>query len=134
MMGPMDVENREAIRELLHRYCHYVDAGDADKWAGLYVEDGSFDLGTGRGPIQGRAALREFAAAFRAGTGLHLSANPIISIEGDEATVSSYVVVIGGAGDPKINLAGRYEDRLRQVGGEWLIWSRCLYPQMRRSG
>jgi hypothetical protein len=129
----MDVENREAIRELLHRYCHYVDAGDADKWAGLYVEDGSFDLGTGRGPIQGRAALREFAAAFRAGTGLHLSANPIISIEGDEATVSSYVVVIGGGDDPKINLAGRYADRLRQVGGEWLIWSRCLYPQMRRS-
>jgi uncharacterized protein (TIGR02246 family) len=132
MMVVMDVDDREAIRELLHRYCHYVDAGDADKWADLYVEDGSFDLGTGRGPIQGRAALRKFATAFRAGAGLHLSANPIISVEGEEATVSSYVVVIGGAEDPKINLAGRYEDHLRQAGGEWLIRSRCLHPQMRR--
>jgi hypothetical protein len=129
----MDVENREAIRELLHRYCHYVDAAATDKWAGLYAEDGSFDLGTGSGPIQGREALRAFAAAFRADTGLHLSANPVISIEGDEATVSSYVVVIGGREDPKVNLAGRYEDRLRRVGGEWFIWSRCLHPQMRRS-
>jgi ketosteroid isomerase-like protein len=133
MMDSMDVENREAIRELLHRYCHYVDAGDADKWAGLYAEDGSFNLGAGRGPIQGRAALREFASRFRAGTGLHLSANPVIAVEGDEASVSSYVVVIGGAEDPKVNLAGRYEDRLRRVGGEWFIGSRCLYPQMRRS-
>jgi uncharacterized protein (TIGR02246 family) len=129
----MDVEHREAIRELLHRYCHYVDAGDADRWAGLYAEDGSFDLGMGGSPIRGRVALREFATAFRAGTGLHLSANPIISIDGDEATVSSYVVVIGGREDPKINLAGRYDDRLRQIDGVWLIRSRCLSPQMRRS-
>jgi len=63
------------------------------------------------------------------GLGLYLSANPVIAVDGDEATVESYVVVISGADEPALRLAGRYEDRLRRVGGAWKFARRELHPQ-----
>jgi len=126
----MTTEDRESIRELLHKYCHYADAPDADKWAALFTEDGSFHIGSE--PVEGRPALRELASGF-AGGGMHVSANAVISLEGDRATVSSYVLLLGGAEDPTVRLGGRYEDILRKVDGEWLFASRQFSIQMRRS-
>jgi ketosteroid isomerase-like protein len=130
MIARMTTEDREAIRELLHRYCHHADAPDAEKWAALYTEDGSFRMGSE--PVEGRPALHELASGF-AGGGMHVSANAVISLKGDEATVSSYVVLLGGTDDPAVRLGGRYEDRLRKVDGEWLFASRQFSIQLRRS-
>jgi hypothetical protein len=130
MIARMTIEDRESIRELLHKYCHFADAPDAAQWAGLYTEDGSFRIGPE--PVEGRPALRELASGF-AGGGLHISANALIAVEGDEATVSSYVLVLGGTEDPQVRLGGRYEDRLRKVDGEWLFASRQCVVQLRRS-
>lgn len=127
----MTIEDRAAIQDLLYQYCHYADAADTDGWLSLYVEDGSLDMGMGGPPIDGKEALRGFASARRPGVGLHLCANPVISVDGDEATAASYVVVLGGNDDPKVRLAGRYEDRLRKVDGQWRFISRRLQPQMR---
>jgi len=63
--------------------------------------------------------------------GIHISVNPIITIDGDVASIESYVVVIGRVDDPRVVLAGRYEDRLRRVEGEWRFVSRRLERQMR---
>jgi ketosteroid isomerase-like protein len=125
------IEDHEAIRELLHKYCHYVDSADTEGWLSLYVDDGSLDMGMGGPPFAGKEALRTFASARRPGTGLHLSANPIITVDGNEATVVSYVVVIGGNDDPRVRLAGRYEDRMRRAGSQWRFVTRRLDPQMR---
>lgn len=88
-------------------------------------------MGFGGEPFVGTQALREFASARRPGTGLHLSANQVISVDGDEAAVESYVVVLGGPEDPRVRLAGRYSDRLRRVQGSWRFVSRRLDPQLR---
>jgi len=127
----MTTEDIEAIRELLYRYCYYADNADTDAWLSLYVDDGSLDMGMGRAPFVGKEALREFASARRPGALLHLSANHLISVEGDEAAAQSYVVVVGGPEDPRVRLAGRYLDRLRRVDGSWRFVSRRLEPQLR---
>jgi ketosteroid isomerase-like protein len=128
----MSTDDQEAIRELLHRYCHYADAADTEGWLSLYVKEScSLDMGMGAEPMVGVEALRQFASARRPGTSIHLSSNAVISVEGDEAGVASYVVVIRGNDNPKMALAGRYDDRLRKVDGEWRFVARKLEPQMR---
>jgi uncharacterized protein (TIGR02246 family) len=130
----MATDDHEAIRQLIHRYFQYADAADTEAWLSLYVEDGSLDMGMGRAPMTGKDALREFASARRPGASVHLSSNAVISVDGDEASVQSCVVVIGPKEGPRIMLAGRYDDRLRRVDGEWRFVSRKLDPQMRATG
>jgi hypothetical protein len=130
----MTIEDIEATRELLHRYCHYADAADTDGWLPLYVEDGWLEMGMQLPRMTGREALRQFASARQPGANIHLSSNAVISVEGDEASVVSYVVVIGPQENPAVRLAGRYEDRLRRVEGRWRFASRKLDPQMRATG
>jgi hypothetical protein len=132
----MTTDDNEGIRGLLHAYCHHVDSGHADEWADLFTEDGTFDVqrgdfGLGDGHFAGRAELRGMASHFRA-DGLHVSTNPMIDVNGDEATVSSYVLVLEGTTDPRVRMAGRYEDRLRKVDGRWRFASRRLVAQMQR--
>jgi hypothetical protein len=98
------------------------------------VEDGWLDMGMGGPPITGKEALRQFASARQPGVNIHLSSNAVISVEGDEASVKSYVVVIGPQDNPGVRLAGRYNDRLRRVEGQWRFASRQLHPQMRSTG
>jgi ketosteroid isomerase-like protein len=123
----MTTEDNEGIRELLAKYCHYVDAANADEWADLYVDEGSLALNMGGPPIEGKEALRAFASALSAGNGLHLSANPMIAVDGSEATVQSYIVVISDRENPHLMLGGRYDDRLRRVDGEWKFVRRELH-------
>jgi hypothetical protein len=127
----MTTEDHEAIRELLHRSCQYADAADTEGWLSLYLDEGSLDMGMLRPPMKGKKVLREFASARQPGASLHLSSNAVISVDGDDASVQSYVVVIGPKEDPHVRLAGRYDDRLRRVDGEWRFVSRTLDPQMR---
>jgi len=128
----MTLEDRAAIQDLLSRYCQYTDSADQAGWVGLFTEDGSMDLGMGDPPFVGREALGAFSSRLRAGGGLHMSANPVIEQDGDEASVASYVVVVGGEDDPRVRLGGRYLDRLRRVDGDWRFASRQLVVQMRQ--
>ena len=62
---PTLAEDRAAIGDLLARYCHNFDTGDADGVAGLFTEDGVFDPGvTGFGPFEGREIIRAPAGTF----------------------------------------------------------------------
>jgi len=136
MIATVTIEDREAIRELLARYCHFIDAGETDRWVDLYAEGAVLVMNMGAPPIEGKEALRTFASAWRPGAGLHLSANPIITFGdgthgGEEANVDSYVLVISGGDDPRVLLAGRYEDRVQRVSGEWKFVRRELHPDFR---
>jgi SnoaL-like domain len=91
-------------------------------------------MGMGRSVMVGKEALRQFASARQPGANLHLSSNAAISVDGDHASVESYVMVIGPSENPGVRLAGRYEDRLLRVDGHWRFVSRKLDPQMRATG
>lgn len=125
----MSLEDKESITSLLTQFCHAVDADDVT-WVDMFTDDGVMSLTNGR-IIAGREALKEYAANQHADGSLHLWANPVIDIDGDEATCTSYVFVVRGQGDPRIDKAARYSDRLRRVDGDWRLAERRIEPLLR---
>jgi hypothetical protein len=133
----MNLDDREAIKQVLYRHCYCVDEIDADAWARLFTEDGTFHIVSAPGemhfdPVVGRAALREFGSnMFPLAAGMHTSANEMITIDGDEATVTSYCVALRDATpNALVATAARFEDVLRKVDGNWLIFSRRVSLRM----
>lgn len=128
---PLPVEDVLAIQKLLADYNHAIDFGDADAFAGMFVEDGALD--TGNGPTTGRAALKDFAAALPGMVpGLrHLISNVTVDGDGDTATTKAYLqgwVTAGGAGEAKLIVSGVYRDTLRREDGAWRFVTRDLTP------
>jgi hypothetical protein len=60
---PSTAEDRDEILQLLYRYNHASDSGDAEGWADTFTDDAVFDA-AGQ-VISGREALVEFASAVR---------------------------------------------------------------------
>jgi uncharacterized protein (TIGR02246 family) len=116
----------ESIRNLLARYCHFLDGGDFDAWAELFSENGVWH--TAGGPRFGRRAIREavqlYPAAFRIER-RHLTLNSVIEVDRDQAHADSYVLVMRRAkGGAITERSGRYKDRLEKIDGKWLIAER----------
>jgi 3-phenylpropionate/cinnamic acid dioxygenase small subunit len=130
---PSVIEEKDAIRELLARYCFHFDNGEFDQWLSLFTDDGAFDLGS-RGRFQGRDALRKFLRVVPLTNGVpmikHCVMNAIVSVAGDRATARSYVVVLRGGEALALSVAGRYEDQLIKQGGEWRFVERKAHLDM----
>ena len=116
---PTAVEDRDEIIQLLYRYNHAIDSGDAEGWADTWVDDGVFD--TGGEPIAGRAALVDFANNVH---GLrHLAVNPLVDVDGDRARVRVYVVVFHGG---VVAVTGSAEDEVVRTPAGWRIAKRVF--------
>jgi uncharacterized protein (TIGR02246 family) len=115
------VNDHEAIRRALAEYCARFDDGDLEGWADLFRGDGVLCVGDRR--ITGRTALLGMAAEAAPGVlgrTKHLTLNSRIDVEGDTATASSDFVVLGtGPSGPRVEGAGRYDDRLTREDGRW---------------
>ncbi|MFN8026570.1 MAG: nuclear transport factor 2 family protein [Acidimicrobiia bacterium] len=127
----LPVEDVLAIQKLLADYNHAIDSGDADAFAGAFVEDGTLDVG--HGVTEGRAALKEFAGALPSMVpGIrHLISNISIEGSGDRASTKVYLqayVTAGGAAETKLIISGIYRDDLRREDGEWRFVSRTMTP------
>ncbi len=116
---PTLTEDRAAIRDLLARYCHNFDSGDADGVAGLFTEDGVFDPGVaGFEPVEGREVIRGFVGSLPASLVHHMTTDAAYDVDGDIATgVASFMAVAKGA----FVTVGRYHDDLVRVAGAWRI-------------
>ncbi len=121
----MTVEDELRLHRLLAEYCQRIDDADFAAVAALFTGDGSFTFGAET--ATGRATLAEWFAANQPPhrRGKHLSANPIIDIEGDRADVSSdYAFVRFIRGVLTTEVVGRYVDHCVRVDGTWLIATR----------
>jgi uncharacterized protein (TIGR02246 family) len=137
------VEAQLAVRETLARYCHTIDADDADAWLDCFTEDACWTSeGSAGGPsfvLDGRAALAAWFAEFRARTPIdtqaHLVLNERVSIDGDHAdATSTFAVVRSLAGEPAIVSLGLYRDRLARCDdGVWRIETRTSRASLRRT-
>ncbi|MBT4491290.1 MAG: nuclear transport factor 2 family protein [Rhodospirillaceae bacterium] len=135
--GPhQPVEDQLAIHLLLNQYCHVVDRGTVDEIAALFSEDGILrPLHEGPEIFEGRDAVRawyeDYDKRVRAGRRhrRHRITVPFITITGDTATVeccldSSCVLIATNVISVS---AGRYEDKLVKVAGQWLFKERAIY-------
>jgi uncharacterized protein (TIGR02246 family) len=123
---PTLLEDRDAIRDLMARYNHYFDGGEADAWAALFTADGVLDSGT---PLEGTDALADFAKSFAAGgmKARHIVLNEVIEVDGDKATCKAYFFLAAGT-PPSLAVSGAYNDELVRVDGQWKYVRRTFTP------
>ena len=127
-----EAADRVMIQDLLGRYAFAIDydTHDAGAWAALFAEDGRFEIPVMKVVVEGREALRDFAAGLhRTIPGLHhVMTNFVIDIDGDRATgkceLNEFLLRPEAIYN---NLQGWYEDEyLRQTGG-WLFQVRKVF-------
>lgn len=127
---PLSVADHIEIHDLLARYNHAIDAGDAPAWAATFTSDGAF-TSSGR-TRTGTQELQAFAVDFatRMPGSRHWVSNVVIEGDDDRATMRCYLQLLktGAGSPPTIATTARYEDTLRRVDGVWKFASRTVVP------
>jgi uncharacterized protein (TIGR02246 family) len=125
------VESRLAILDLEGAYSKTWDVGDAVGWAGLFTEDGVFEVGAVGGKpaerIAGRAALEVMCRNFTAKvTGLHLLHLPELTLDGDTASSRLHFEFRSVRRDTpdhtvQTHVSGYYDTTYRREDAGWRI-------------
>jgi ketosteroid isomerase-like protein len=119
--------DRLAILEVVTRADEAASRRDADAYVGLFTPDAVLD-GT-QGQHAGRAALRASVGPIWAAEGpatLHLTLNPVIDEDGEEAVVRSVMLIIDPVPPVTIRAAAAITQRLRRDAGLWRITRRAV--------
>jgi hypothetical protein len=112
---------KQAITEVLYRYCHAVDRIDPDLGAMIWHEDG---LAHYEGIFDGTGAeFIDFVFALHRGCDAtsHQLTNVLIEVEGERATSESYVTACIRAFGVDVVIRGRYVDIWSRRAGAWRI-------------
>ncbi len=123
----------EQVQRVLSEYCHAVDEGRFDDFETLFFDDAIVTARlagtTYRGPAEIRGFLEAQPAEMR---GLHVTVNPDIVIDGDEARVrADFFVLVPRPGSSVVGAWGWYRDRLGRHGAGWLFRERHIETQWR---
>ena len=135
------VEDRQAIYDVIVRYCRGVDRSDPDLVLAAFHDD-AIDNHFGV-VLPFREAIGTLKAARSGGdsppsktTSMHNICNVLIEVDGDIARCESYVIVIvripQDAGAIDWMHAGRYVDRFERRNGEWRIAYRTVVYDLER--
>jgi hypothetical protein len=119
------LEDIEAIKRLKLGYAAACDDNyNPDAIAAKFTEDAIWDGGP-FGRYEGREAIREgFAnAGARVKFAVHHTVNPIIDVDGDEATGDwlLWQPMVVPQNDQALWMGARYKDRYVRIAGTWLI-------------
>jgi SnoaL-like domain len=122
---PNQLEEKDAIRELMAEYCFCLDNDRFADMAALFTEDGTWDTAFGKGT--GRPAIEALVQRIRQSgasrpRAIHHVTNVVIKLDGASATAfSNWVVVQNSNQGPKIGSAGSYADQFVKQAGAWLF-------------
>jgi SnoaL-like domain len=139
----VDIAELLAEREILrtmHRYAHTLDYGDVDGFVDCFVEKPDYRFSSRSGGSATNAEeLAGFVRRYRHAPeqfNKHVMIDPIITVTGDRATVTSYYLFIqDGASGPHIASYGRYADVLvRCDDRRWRFESRHIQNEAMRPG
>ncbi len=132
--------DRAEIEELIARYVTALDTRDADMYAGVFAEDGVYEL-PGNVVHRGRAAIAKIVTDLQASRArndaegkpspslYHVMANASIElVDATHARHQCYAQTVRAAegGQFIVGFMGRYEDELVKRDGRWYIQSRKL--------
>ena len=117
---------RDAIRDLLARYTYNGDRGRVDDLAACFTEKGVLDYpgGSPVGPVEIAAALSSATRNPHLTFVRHHITNPLIDINGNEASARSYFAVHSNSGPDH---SGTYDDQLVLSSDGW----RFIYRRVR---
>lgn len=125
-----ELDDRDEIVSLIHRYCRHFDANEPERVAALFAEGATIDYGpelpsvTG-GPAEIEAAIAPGLRDRFAATSHHVS-NVEVELEGPDAARSvSYLYAWHRYADgaPESELWGRYRHTFRRTPTGWRIAS-----------
>lgn len=123
---PTAAEDRDEILQVMYRYNHAMDRGNADEWASCFTADAVFDA-AGR-VTEGHDALRALAQEV-GGKGIrHVLVNPAVDVDGDAARGRSYLLLLQQA---DIGAVGAYDDEFVRTGDGWKIAKRVFTIESR---
>jgi hypothetical protein len=125
MSGHLSTADKIEILEIFSRYCHAVDHGDGDGWAGLFTLDGVFEV-VGAVRLEGTAQLGSMPAGVteQGGGKWRHQVTSVVSDPGPEpgtAMVKAYGLVTDWRDGGKVAIFTDYEITLRRVGDAWRI-------------
>lgn len=132
-----DLEDKQAINEVVLRYCRGVDRLDLPLVRSCY-HDGGIDHHSGfDGDADAYVAWLDKVLRRFAGT-MHMVANQLVEVRGDVARCESYGMAHHWgepADDPAVNFTTgfRYVDRMERRSGEWRIAERWAVREWTRS-
>jgi ketosteroid isomerase-like protein len=119
--------DKDAIRELLHRYCFHMDEGRFAELAALFAADGEWvaPYRSACGPAAIAAWLTQSVPASP--RRMHYVMNSVIAVTGDTATAkSNYLVMVEGPDGPVPSVCGTYADVLVRDAAGWRFRRREL--------
>ena len=126
------LEDELAVMRLLASYGPLADAGSADEAAGLWAEDGEYDVDGWRmrSRAEVHAMIRSDAHQNIIGAGsAHFFGPPTITVYGDDAVaVCESILVRHNADGFYIWRAGAHRIRLYRTGEGWRIVQRVSRP------
>lgn len=128
-----------AIVDLKYRYCWRIDKNDVDGFASLFTDDALLTaqkVGEAEpylrreGQEELRELVRERQETLNRSLGQHRPYNPIISLDGDDATGQWYMTSVAKEDDGTFEFEfGEYHETYRRVDGNWKIDS-CAVEYM----
>ncbi len=126
-----ELEDRQAIHELLMNYGRTIDTRDFEAFARLFTDDAEY--GGGKLQFKGPVAIRErletsLKARPMPGRDWHFLLNETVTLNGDEATAVSLgaFFVRGESNKLESNSIAIYTDHLVRQGGVWKFKRRVL--------
>ena len=134
------LEDRQAIHDVIVRYCRGVDRSDPQLVMAAFHDD-AIDNHFGvilpfREAIGTLKAARSGGGSPSKTTSMHNICNVLIEVDGDIARCESYVIVIVRIPQdgPAVDWmhAGRYVDRFERRKGEWRIAYRTVVYDLER--
>src|SRR5215469_12846768 len=129
-MNESNLEDRAAIHDLFTRYCCALDNGEVEIVVACFTADAV--LKSPMIDIAGHDEIRSFAGRFAAqraaGTQFrHMVTNIAVSIHGDRASATAYLLVlISEGGNHRTLPPGRYECELVKTRGQWRFSRRTV--------
>ncbi|HXG18452.1 MAG TPA: nuclear transport factor 2 family protein [Methylomirabilota bacterium] len=128
------ISDYEGARQLLSRYCFALDSGRLDELGALFHRDAAFSVSFEQGQQHtGRDTIQAWYGRFyeaRPGQFRHTRHKifePLLSINGDTATSSTYFDAdsIDPDGNVRV-ISGRYDDVMVREQGQWFFKDRKI--------
>lgn len=126
------LDPRQALQEVIHRYCWAFDERRADLLLECFTEDGTWEASvmgeTQVGPFVGQEQVQEWLSRFwdhQRDQRRHLILNFIVEdLHDDRATALAYLLLMGSSrAESRLETVGFYRLHFRSDAGTWRISS-----------